>query len=76
MIVYVPIINHNYSVFIPIGKTVGEIKHLLIETVESFYGEKFLNNAKLYDKDNSIVFEDNVLVKNTNIKNGTKILLI
>ena len=76
VLLYVPIIEQEYSVFIPIGKTVGTIKTIVIEIISDLVEQKFIKQMKLIDKQTNKVYNDSDIVKNSGIKNGTKLLLI
>ena len=74
--VFVSALNHDYNVFIPIGRTVRTIKKIIMDSI----GENLLINfnyeMKLIDKDTFEEYKDEVLVENTNIKNGTRLVLL
>lgn len=78
VLVYIPEIEQEYDVYIPINKKVGTIKKYLISSVEEFNDGNVSNieNLKLYDKENSMLYNNNTLVKDSGIKNGTKLILM
>ena len=76
VLVYVPILNQEYDCFIPIGKTVGTIKKVLLDTIGNFNEIEFLNQVKIYDREKNLLYSDDMIIKNTNIRNGSKLLLI
>lgn len=76
VMVYVPILNQEYDCFIPIGGTIGMIKKTIVDTIGKFNEIEILKQVKVFDKDSSILYDDNKLVKDVNMKNGTKLLLI
>lgn len=78
VLVYIPEIEQEYDVYIPINKKVGTIKKYLISSVEEFNDGNVSNieNLKLYDKENSMLYDNNTLVKDSGIKNGTKLILM
>ena len=55
VLVYIPEIEQEYDVYIPINKKIGTIKKYLISSVEEFNDGNVSNieNFKIYDKDNS-----------------------
>ncbi len=76
VLLYIPTIEKEYSVIIPIGKTIGAIKYYMIKVISDFTDIDFTNEMQLYDKENKNVYDDNLLVKDTDIKNGTRLILI
>ena len=75
---FVPEIDKSYDLFIPIGKKVGNIIVLLNKSVfelsDGVYYPKVRNN--LYNKDTGLKYELNSTIKDTNIRNGTKLILL
>ena len=53
VLVYVPVLNQEYDCFIPIGKTVGTIKKVLLDTIGDFNEISFINEVKIYNKQKS-----------------------
>ncbi len=76
VLLYVPIIEQEYSVFIPIGKTIGTVKTVMIDIISDLVEQKFVYQMKLIDKQTNKIYNDTDIVKNSGIKNGTKLLLI
>ena len=77
VIVYVPMIEREFDVYIPIVKKVGTVKNLIIKIVEENSDGIFVNdNTKhLYDKLSGEKIDDQLFVKESIIKNGSKLIL-
>ena len=77
VIVYVPLIEKEYNIYIPIVKKVGTIKNLIIKIIEENSEGAFQNDGckNLYYKNTGERVDDKQFVKYTNIKNGTKLIL-
>ena len=75
---YVPYIDEEYDVLIPINKKVGTIKKILINTVYELSECSIDNpqNLRVYDKTTGMAFENDIYVRDSTIKNGTKIILL
>ena len=73
VIVYSPLIDEEYDLFIPINKKVGTIKNLIINSISGF--DMTTDHIFINQEDNKIV-EDNVYVQNSGIKNGARLILI
>lgn len=77
VMVYVPLIEKEYDMYIPAVKKVGTIKNLIIKFVEENSDGTFVNDGckYLYDKLTGEKLEDNEFIINSNIKNGSKLVL-
>ncbi len=67
-------LEKNFEVFIPVNEKIGNISKLLNTTL--FDSIDFDKNIILSNIDTGEVYQNNELVINTDIKNGTKIILI
>ncbi len=78
VLVYIPSLEEEYDIYIPINKKIGTIKKYIIQSVvELSDGNISIDNKlKLYDKQTTAIYDNNVLVKDSGIKNGSKLLLI
>lgn len=71
---YVVSMDKNFEIFVPVNEKVGNITNLLGKAL--FYN--FDNNEKntFLNAMNGNMYRNNDLIRNTDIKNGTKLLLI
>lgn len=76
VIVYVPMIEEEYDMYIPVVKKIGTVKNLIIKIVEEKSEGTFLDDGckYLYDKISGNKLNENDFVKYT-IKNGAKLVL-
>ena len=76
--VEVPIIDYNFDIFIPINKKVGTVRNAIINTINELTNNILENSDKLnlYLKDTFEFCELNTYVANTNIKNGSRLVLM
>ena len=74
----IPIIEKKYDLFIPINKKIGTIKKLiedsLIELTDNAYISK--PNSNFYSKDTGMIYDVNQTVRDTDLRNGSRIILI
>jgi len=73
----VPSIGEKYNVFIPVNKNIGEVIVILnnmIKDLDSSFPS--LNNLSLLDIIDNKIYDINIDVINTGIKNGTILALI
>ena len=75
---YVPCIEKKYEIFLPIGKRVGEIVLLISEGLEemssNYYQKK--ETETLYTRITGKQYAMNQLLKNTDIRNGSQLILM
>lgn len=74
----VPVLEESYGVFIPINCKIGNIIGLLSKLVSDISGGYFVANEtnSLYSGDSGDMYPIDVLVFNTDIRNGSKIILM
>ena len=74
----IPLIEKRYDLFIPINKKVGTVKNLienpLVELTDSAYVAK--DDSNFYSKETGEIFDVNKTVRDTNLRNGSRIILI
>lgn len=75
---YVPMIDEQYDIWIPLNKKIDTIITLLVKSVNEFSKGYYLpvNMPYLYDKVTAIPFDINLKVIETNIRNGTELIMI
>lgn len=74
----IPLIEKQFDLFIPINKKIGTIKNLveqaLVELTDSAYTPKIESN--FYSKETGDIYDVNKTVRDTDLKNGSRIILI
>lgn len=74
----VPLIEKKYDLNIPINKKVGTVKSLieteLIELTDGAYTIR--EDTNLYSKDTGIIYDVNKTVRDTDLQNGSRVILI
>ena len=74
----IPLIEKQYDLYIPINKKVGTIKRLieeaLVELTDNAYEIKPETN--FYSKETGEIYDVNRAVRETDLKNGSRIILI
>lgn len=75
--VEVPMIEKNYEIFIPVGKslkrTISAIQKDIYELSKGDY--KINENANIYLKENGQIIPQNILIMNSSLKNGSKVVI-
>lgn len=75
---YVPAIEKEYDIWLPINKKVHKIVSLLEKSINELCGGYYTPSKipMLYDKNSAKPYNMNLNVKDNNIKNGAEIILI
>ncbi len=75
---YVPTLEKKYELFLPANRKIGEICTLiakgLTEISNGYY--QITNFEHLYNRSNGTMYNEALLLKNTNIRNGTELVLM
>lgn len=74
----VPEIDEEYDLFLPVNKKIGNIINLLIKAVNELSNNIFQGNnlTELCNANTGEIYEIDVLLKNTDIRNNTKLVLL
>lgn len=74
----IPLIEKKYDLFIPINKKIGTIKKLiensLVELIDNDYEVR--EDTNLYSKDTGEIYDVNKTVRDTDLKNGSRVILL
>ena len=77
IIIETPILDKKYELLVPIDRRIHELISLLKKNIpelsENYYKE---NEPNLYNKSTGELYDMNLILKNSNIKTGTRLLLI
>lgn len=75
---YVPMIEGQYDIWIPLNKRVYNVINLLVKLVNEFTDGYYVPREMpiLYNKLTAEQYDVNLTVKEADIQNGTEILLI
>lgn len=76
--IFVPMIQASYNAYIPINKKVGTIKQYLLKSIGEISGGYLeLSNSYIFlDRDTGLEYDNNLYIKDTNIRNGSKLIII
>lgn len=74
----VPTIESSFDIYLPINKRIGNIITLLNKIVSEYSEGCYEGNEKsaLYNRDTSQKYDVNTLLYNTDIRNGTTLILL
>lgn len=74
----IPLIEFKYDLFIPINKKVGTIKTLIEEALVDLTDGAYIpkEESNLYSKTTGIIYDVNKTVRDTDLRNGSGVILI
>ena len=74
----IPELDISYDIFIPVNELIWKIKKLIMHSVFNLENFNVDKNAEfvLINKDNCKIYNNNEIVINTDIRNGTELFLI
>lgn len=78
IIVDVPLIGEKYEVYIPVGKKIHKVAMILSKAISELSGGHYPVNqdALLYSKVTGKPYNINLTVKDSDIRNGSEIILV
>lgn len=76
--IIIPELDESFNVFLPVNKKVGNILELFHKSVIDLTNGNYAPNpnAVFYNRETGIKYESDVLIKDTDIRNGTILILI
>ncbi len=74
----VPIIEKKYDIYLPVNRRVGNAIGLIIKGINEFNGGDYEFDSKisLYNSFTGTKYNNNDLIRKTDIRNGTKLILM
>ena len=74
----VPSIEKSYDIFIPINKKIGTMKNLIEEALVELSEEAYIikEDTNLYSQETGKIYDVNTSIKDTDLKNGSRVILI
>ena len=73
----VPILDTSYELLVPIDRRIHDLIDLLRENIkelkENYYQNKIPN---IFNKSNGELYDMNLIIKDSNIKTGTRLILM
>lgn len=75
--IIVPDIEESYDIFIPINKTIGNIIVLISKSIREISNQNQVKDtSSLFNRQTGEKYDPSQIIKNTNIRNGTQLILI
>ena len=77
VIIEIPILDKRYELLVPIDRRIHELINLLIKNIPELAENYYKNNKpNLFNKSTGETYNMNLIIKNSNIKTGTRLVLI
>ena len=76
--VYVPTIQEEYNIYIPINIRIGQLTILLSKSISELQDISFdpINTHIIIDTSSGKTYQSDVIIRDTEIVNGSRIILI
>ena len=77
--VIVPEIEMEFDMYIPNNKKIGTIKQNVLKCIAEFSGGVYirgLDNVRMFDRNTGVDLENDTFVKDSPIKNGSRIIIM
>lgn len=72
----VPELDIKYNVFLPVNKRINNIINLLVKAIKDLSGKSINSDVCLYSKDTGNKYEESLTLIDTDIRNGSTIILL
>lgn len=77
VIIEIPILDKKYELLVPIDRRIHELIDILKKNISGLNENYYQNNKlNLYNKSTGEIYDMNLIIKNSNIKTGTRLVLI
>ncbi len=76
--IFVPFLEQEYELFVPINRKVGLIKKMVAKAIIEMTSNEYQvnNELKIVNKITNYVYDNDEYIINTDIRNGTKLILL
>lgn len=75
---YVPMLEKKYEIFLPVNRKIGEICNLIAKGLVEISNDYYIitNCEHLYNRVNGSIYNEKMLLKNTDIRNGSELVFM
>lgn len=76
--IYVPSVDEVYNIYLPLNKNVAESIVLIGKSIAEISRIEDMNyeNLAMYNKDTGLLYQPDKLIRETNIRNGTRLIIM
>lgn len=74
---FLPELEQNFEMYIPVNRTIGQVIELMNKVVNDITLDVYpiKEGLQLMNRRNNTFYEYNELIRNTNIRNGTELVM-
>lgn len=74
----IPMIEKVYDLYIPVNKKIGTIKKLIEDALEEITDDSYKGSetTNFFSKETGMIYDVNQTVRDTDLKNGSRMILI
>ncbi len=74
----IPLLEKKFDLFIPINKKIGTVKRLIEESLKDLTDTNYeiKEDTNLYSKDTGDIYDVNKNVRDTDLQNGSRVILL
>ena len=74
----IPELDSNYDLFIPVNELIWKVSKLVIKSISDLSGVSLNPNDKyiFINKINNTIYKNNEIIINTDIRNGTELIIL
>lgn len=77
VVIETPVLDKKYELLVPIDRRIYELIDLLKKNIPDLNENYYKNNQpSLFNKSTGEIYDMNLIIKNSNIKTGTRLILI
>lgn len=78
VLVYIPMLEHNYEIWIPINRKIHTVISLITKEINQLTENVFpiSSNLCFYNRKTGLIYDKNLTIKETDVRNGTELVLI
>ena len=77
VVVEMPILDIKYELFVPIDRRIHDVIKILKNTIPELSQDYYKNNEpNIYRKSDGEIYDMNLVIKNSDIKTGTRLILL
>ena len=77
VVIEAPILDQKYELFVPVDRRIHDLIKILKETLPELSNEYYSKNQpNIYNKSTGKLYDINQIIKNSDIKMGTRLILL
>ena len=77
--VIIPELEMEFDMYVPNNKKIGTIKECILKSISELSDNTFVktaNEVRMFNRETGIDYDNDIFVKDSNIRNGSRIILM